>query len=358
MRRTRSTVCCALLLVAVIAVAGASRAAAAPNPFYGVVSGHYPTQEDFDRTARAGAGTFRLSILWKYIEPSPGVRNWYPMDKLVAMASRAGIHLLPTLFGVPSWISRDPSKPPIYNARQRAAWRRLLTDYASRYGTNGAFWRLYPEIPKLPIVTWEIWNEPNLGGFFGGKPNARQYARLLKISSSALRAGDPNAKVLTAGVFPYHTIKHTVDMVRYLNAFYRVRGVSNHFDALGIHPYARRPKLVLHWVRVARRIMRRHGDGRTPIWVTEFGWVTGGRRFGQSPLKSTFAQQAARLTRTYQLFEANASRLGIASAIWFSYTDIDAPGPDFWTDRAGLFQLNGQPKPSWYAFAHVAGGQP
>jgi hypothetical protein len=348
-----------LLLAAVLGAAGASRAAAAPNPFFGVAGGRYPTQTDMDRAAGAGAGTFRLAILWKYVEPSPGVRNWYPVDRLVAMAAGAGINLLPTLYGVPRWISRNPNRPPIYNAAQRAAWRRLLTDYASRYGTDGTFWSLYPTIPKRPIVNWEIWNEPNLGGFFGGKPNAGQFARLLRISFSALRAGDPNAKVLTAGVFPYHTIKHTVGMVRYLNAFYRVPGVSDYFDALGIHPYSRTPKLVLHWVRVARRIMRRHGDGGTPIWVTEFGWVTGGRGFKQSPLRSTFRQQAARLTRTYKLFEANAANLGIASAIWFSYTDIDAPGgPDFWTDRAGLFRLNGQPKPSWYAFARVAGGQP
>ena len=29
-----------------------------------------------------------------------------------------------------------------------------------------------------------------------------------------------------------------------------------------------------------------------------------------------------------------------------------------WTDRAGLFRLNGSPKPAWYAFASAAGGTP
>src|SRR5439155_25660847 len=122
------------------------------------------------------------------------------------------------LYSVPKWLDRDPPDPPIHSARARAAWQQLLTDYAARYGTSGTFWAANPQIPRHPITTWEIWNEPNLGGFFGGKPNPRGYARLLKISSTGLKAGDPAAQVLTAGFFPVHTIKHTVSMRDYLNA--------------------------------------------------------------------------------------------------------------------------------------------
>jgi hypothetical protein len=54
----------------------------------------------------------------------------------------------------------------------------------------------------------------------------------------------------------------------------------------------------------------------------------------------------------------DAARLGIERALWFSYTDHNSPGPDFWTDRAGLFTLSGSPKPAWYAFAIAAAGTP
>src|SRR5829696_7331591 len=51
-----------------------------------------------------------------------------------------------------------------------------------------------------------------------------------------------------------------------------------------IHPYPAQPKGVLRWAKVARRIMRRDGDGATPIWVATFGWVTGGAGFRVLPV--------------------------------------------------------------------------
>jgi hypothetical protein len=153
-------------------------------------------------------------------------------------------------------------------------------------------------------------------------------------------------------------------LVKYLNAMYRVPGAASAFDALGVHPYAATPKGVLHWVKVTRHIMRRHGDGAKPIWVSAFGWVTGGAGYRYSPLRATFRQQAAKLTRTYALLSRNAGRLGIASAIWFTYTDAHRSKKqrvtrrDFITDRMGLFTIKFRPKPSWFAFARAAGGTP
>jgi hypothetical protein len=147
-------------------------------------------------------------------------------------------------------------------------------------------------------------------------------------------------------------------MDRYLRAFYRVRGIKNAFDGLGLHPYSPSPKGVVHWVREARRLMRSHGDGGTPIWVTEFGWATGGLHLRRSPYRATRRQQARKLARTYRLFERRRAGLGLQSAFWFSFADYDAPGPDYWTSREGLFTLAGSPKPSWYAYAQVAGGTP
>lgn len=357
-RRGSSTATClALTAVCALLVAG-SQASVSANPFFGVVGVNYPTQSELNRAARGGVGVFRMQFYWGNTEPNPGDRVYATTDNLVVMAARAGLTLLPDLSGVPPWISRIPARPPIYSAAQRSAWRGVLTDYARRYGTNGTFWTLHPELPKRPITTWEIWNEPNLGGFWGGKPSARGFARLLKVSAAGLRAGDPSAQILTGGVFPFHTIRNTVDMTTYLNALYRVHGVKSSFDALGIHPYSPKPKGVIRWVRVARRIMRRHGDGGTPIWVSEFGWVTGGQKIQHSPVRTSFDQQAKRLSRTYGLFESKAASLGIASALWFSYTDHNTTGPAFWTDRAGLFTVGGRPKPSWFAFARVAGGTP
>jgi hypothetical protein len=344
--------------VAALVAGPTATAAAAPNPFYGVVGTYFPGQADLARVAGAGGGTFRTQIDWRYIEPTPGAPNFYNLDILVAEAAQLGVTLLPDLLGVPRWISRNSSRLPMRTAAQRQAWSGLLTEYARRYGTNGSLWAAHPELPKRPITTWEIWNEPNLGGSVGGKPSPRKYVKFLTLSSAALKAGDPAARVLSGGLFPYQQ-RNGITLTKYLNAMYKVPGAAASFDALGVHPFAAQPKGVLHWVRVTRRIMRKHGDGGKPIWVSAFGWVTGGVGFHFTPLRTTLRQQARKLTKAYRLLGRVAPRLGIASALWFTYTDGRYPSrPTLITDRMGLFTLKLRPKPSWAAFARAAGGTP
>jgi hypothetical protein len=351
----------AAVLTAATAIAmsaAASSAAAAPNPFYGVVANHFPTQAEVNQVATAGGGTIRVKIDWKFIAPQPDVRQYYWTDVLFAEGARAGVRILPEFADAPRWISRH-SRPPVSTAGQRSAWAGLLTDFARRYGTNGTLWDQYPDLPKRPVTTWEIWNEPNLGFSVGGRPNPRRFVALLRLSRDALKAGDPNAQVLVGGLFPYHTTRKTMDGGKYLNAMYRVPGAAQTFDALGIHPYASQPAGVLNWVRLTRKLMRRHGDGAKPIWVTAFGWVTGGVGKRVSKLFARPRKQAAKLTKAYRLLASHAGSLGIDSALWFTFTDgpIGKNGA-FLSDRAGLFSRNGKPKPSWFAFARAAGGTP
>jgi hypothetical protein len=349
-------------ICAIVAALFAAPAAAqaVPNPFYGVVGVHAPNQAELNRVAAAGAGTFRIQVDWRFLEPRPGVRDFGPTDLFFAQAAIAGIDALPDLLGVPKWLSRDRSRPPLRNARQRAAWSTLLSDLARRYGSNGTFWDAHPELPRRPVTTWEIWHEPNLKVFFGGKPSPRGFAKLLALSSAALKSADPAAQVVAGGIWPYRSERKEFDLVGFMKALYRVPGASGSFDALGIHPFASKPKGVLRLVAAARAIMRGHGDGAKPIWVTAFGWVTGGRGLKTPALRTTRREQAAKLTKTYGLLAANASSLGIARALWFSYTDRTKSkrAPDFLLGRAGLFSFNGKAKPSWSAFARVAGGTP
>jgi hypothetical protein len=348
----------ACVVAAVLVAAPAAAQAVTPNPFYGVDDIHFPYEGELNQVAAAGAGTVRTQIDWKFIERRPGVRSFYGTDVLFGGAAKAGITILPDLFLVPRWMSRDRTRIPVFTASQRDEWRTLLTDYALRYGTNGTFWTEHPEVPKRPVTTWEIWNEPNLGYFVGGKPSVRRYVRLLKISGEALRAGDPAAQVQIGGLFPYKTLHNTIPLVPYLKALYRVPGAADAFDILGIHPYAVRPAQVLQIVKVTRKIMSRHGDGAKPISASAFGWFTGGLGIRFTQLRTTLRQQAAKLTKTYSLLGSNAASLGIANAIWFTYTDNARHGPDVFLDRAGLLRVNGRPKPSWRAFSRVAGGTP
>ena len=69
-----------------------------------------------------------------------------------------------------------------------------------RYGPHGRFWSEHPEVPRDPIRTWQIWNEPNFK-YFVARPNPGEYGRLVKRSARAIHALDLGAKVVLGGLF-------------------------------------------------------------------------------------------------------------------------------------------------------------
>ena len=98
--------------------------------------------------------------------------------------------------------------------------------------------------------------------------------------------------------------------------------------------------------------MNRAGDEDGDIWISEVGWASGGRPSG---LTVGPERQAAYLTQTYELAAEARERLGLAGVIWFSLNDT--PGP-LWPGHCGLFELDGNPKPSWGALTRLTGGTP
>jgi len=241
---------------------------------------------------------------------------------------------------------------------ERVEWKRFVKDAARRYGPGGLFWTLHPELPEHPIVEWQSGNEPNLPFFFGGKVGVRRYRDLLKVTAQALRTVNPHVTVITAGIFHYETIPGSISMKAFLSRLYRLRGVRRWFDALALHPYSPRPKGVIATIRAARRIMRDARDARTPVWVTEVGWTTGGVGWRTNAFKATKRQQAKRLKQIYGMLRRHRE-LRVRRAFWHSFQDFDYPDrADPWTARMGLLTRRGARKPAWYAYARVAGGNP
>ena len=357
-RRGASILIC---LVAAAALAGASSdaQAAGGKQLFGVAFPGYPTSSEFQRISTGGVRTVRSQIYWGTVEPTPGARNWQVVDALVTDASRAGVKLLPFLYGTPPWASQNAAAPPIYSPAARTAWTTFVADLARRYGTSGTFWAAHPELLRTPIDIWQVWNEVNFHYFWGSQPSARGYADLVKLTRAGLRAGDPAAKVLLAGIVPYKTAgAGDVPGDNYLRRLFRVKGMGKQFDAVGIHPFGKRPRVVLGALRDARALLKA-AKVRAPIWVTEFGWTTGGQDYASSPLKATTAQQAQWVTTTYKRLGTQGKRLGVKRAFYYSLKDIDPSGVgDSWLHHMGLFAVDGQPKPAWFAYARAAGGTP
>ena len=318
-----------------------------------------PSGADFQRMRRLGVTSSRLHLYWGAIEYFAGLgfRNWTSFDRLVADAARAGIRVVPLLYGVPPFIAKNPSTPPLRSESERAKWRKFVFDAVRRYGPGGEFWAQNPELPRLPVTAWQVWNEPNLPVFFGGNVDVSKYRDLLRLTAVAIRAADQGATVITAGIFHHYTGSGSLSMRAFMVRFYRLAGVKQWFDVLALHPYARRPRGVVRAVRRGRRIMRRAKDRKTPVWVTEIGWTTGGAGWEKNAFRATGRQQAKWLRRTYWLFRVKR-RLRVERVFWHTYQDLHYPDkPDPWMARMGLLDRHGKRKPSWYAYAKAAGGR-
>jgi polysaccharide biosynthesis protein PslG len=337
-------------VVLICAWAPAADAARAPRPFYGVMAAQDPTASELARMGDGRVGTLRVNFVWSAVQPSESSPlNWSYYDAIIGGAASQGIEVLPTVYSSPPWAASRTNHPP--NKGHLEEFRAFVRAAAERYGAGGSFWVAHPSISPKPVVWWQLWNEPNFPNFWYRKPNPKQYVALLRVFHEAVKAGNPAGKVVLAGLFPTPAehVRGGINLDRYLTAIYRHHGKPL-FDAAAVHPYASRPSVSLDYIREARRIMARFGDKRSPIWVTEIGWASGG---AATPLTVGSRRQASYVRSTFRLLAKNRRRLKIAGVIWYSWRDL--PG-GIWFNHTGLFTQGYEAKPAWKAFVGLSGG--
>jgi hypothetical protein len=327
-----------------------------PSRFFGVSPNRgLPTADEFARMKRGGIRSYRIPMGWSSIWGRSGRLNWGYFDVQVALAAQAGIDVLPVVYSTPAWLASDPRTIPINTAGQRAVWAAFLREAVKRYGPKGAFWKLHPTLPKLPIRAWQIWNEEN-STWYTEPVSVSGYAKLLKISSKAIKKADRGAKVVTGGLYGRPKLPNTYYASGYLKRLYRIKGVKSSFDVLALHPYAADVRDMRSQITEIRTIMRNHGDKRTPLWLDEFGWGSGD---GKTSYEKGPQGQKQMLVAAYKVLKANWRRWKISRTYWFSWDDVPANEPAcFYCHSSGLFTSAGAPKPAWYGFVQVSRGKP
>jgi hypothetical protein len=331
-----------------------SAEAKVPRPFFGVeadpVIGPVPvpmSQADFHRMRSARLGTLRLDFNWAVIEPTAGApRDWSYYDKVVGRAARAQVGILAVLVGSPQFAAESSAYAPMTPAGQ-ASFKRFVGDVVRRYGHGGSFWRAHPRLPRRPIPAYQVWNEPNYPPHWSDQvpSSAPAYASLLKLIGGEIRRNDRRARIGLGGLLASST--RGPAGYRYLADLYRVKGIKRYFDAVAIHPYAEGAGGVEGELSRIRPVMRRYGDARTPVWISELGWATGG---GNPYFSTTPAGQAARLRAAFRVVLRSRARYHVTKLIWFSWRDRVGPAARGWEFYCGLFGVNGQAKPAWTAF--------
>ena len=345
------------LTLAASAPGAAAKGDPGASSLFGTTVIDLTTLEEFQRMSMGGLHSVRLNLYSGAVESRPGLRDWRLYDQMVGDAARGGVSIDPMLLGIPLWESANPVTLPIQNPGQEQQWFAFVRDVARRYGPGGYFWAQNPSIPARPMTNWEIWNEPNINEYTGlqTQVKASDFARVLRITRHALNAAGPGNRLVLGGLYRRPKPGHGVRMTRFLQRLYKLRRGEGLFDAVAIHPYAARARQILAVTRSARRVMDANGDGRTPIFISELGWTTGGNYWSQSLYRATLPEQAARISSTARLLLAHRRQLRLARVHWHTWRDVAGVG-DFWDKYMGLFTSDGKPKPAWTALTRVTGG--
>jgi hypothetical protein len=301
---------------------------------------------EWPRIARSGAASVRVAFYWRDAQPSgPGTADLSGSDATVLAAARRRVGVLPVVHSAPAWARIDPGDPAS-PPRDPRDYGRFLTALVARYGPQGTLWSEHPDVPRRPIRDWQVWNEPNLVGFWSEQPFAARYVRLLRVARAALRRADPGARAILAG------LPNGWDALRQI---YRAGGRSG-FDAVAIHPYTARPDRVPRFVRVARDVMHAFGDRRKPIWITEMCWPAAKGKVRDPIGIATGERGQARRVRTGLTALARArARLRIERVYWYSWLSTEARSSVFaWCGLRRLREGRVVSAPALRAFRRTA----
>ena len=394
MRRARRAL---LLALAGVAVGTASAHAAQPlsTGFNGGSASGPATSEPWLAEATfEGASMMRLNVLWSTVAPTRPKRpadpadpayRWSSLDAAVQRLSARRIGVLLTILDAPRW-AEGPGRPPPGDSAPAGSWRPNAT--ALREFAAAAARRYSGEYPDpltpgatLPRVRyWQAWNEPNLWLYLTPQWTRRRgayrlasapiYRALLNGVYAGVKRVRADDVVLSAGTAPYGDLGaggRRVSPVRFLRSLLCLGDRAlrplpcphpAHLDAIAHHPYspggpeshavspddAAVPDIarITRVLRAAERSHRVLPAGRKGVWVTEISWDS-----APPDPEGVPVQEHARWVEKadYVLW-----RQRVGTVLWLQIRDSPPRPSSAVTYQAGMFFLDGTPKPAADAF--------
>ncbi len=306
-----------------------------PTPGVNVALEQYDDEQlesTLSRIAGAGFAWVRQSFYWSHVERD----GWTDADRiLAALARHPELRLLAVLDDDP----HDPPDPDLFAA--------FAARFAARYAAQ--------------VDYYQIWDEPNLAAHWGGGAvNPPAYADLLARSARAIRAADPTAHILLAGLAPTAEAgPQNLSDPRYLEQLYRA-GAAPYFDVVAAKPYGfdtgpgdrRADEDVLNFSRLLllREVMVEHGDAAKPLWATHWGWNALPPGWEGSPSLWGQTDEQTQATRTVAALQRARAEWPWVGAMmldcWQPAVPLDDPHWGF-----ALLRPDGSPRPLYDALA-------
>lgn len=256
-------------------------------------------QQTFKMIQDAGIAWVKQQFPWEELEqPRKGQFfdtkysqvTWDKYDEIVKLAEDAGVQIIARLDRPPAWARSDkahPERPP------------------DNFDDYGDFVHAVATRYKGRVQHFQLWNEPNLGEEWTGKPDASEYVRLLKTGYTRVKEANPQAQVLSAPL-AINTEQGPVHLneLDYLDQMYQA-GAKAVFDILSANAYGMdkppgdpplKNTLNFRRVELLRQVMEKNGDAGKSVWFNEYGWNASPKEFAKEELiwqRVTEKQQAA-----------------------------------------------------------------
>ena len=360
----------AFLGVACASAPGVPEASPPPSPAYPILRTRSPeygiqaflwwdiayrTPQTIRAVRDMGFGWVKQGFAWRDIEGGKGGFDWYRSDEILRLAEEAGLNLLVRLDRQPLWAQADPNGEWLPNAPP--ADLRDFGDYcyavAARY--------------RGRVRAYQVWNEPTLAREWGDQPpDAAGYTALLKACYEAIKRGDPDAIVISAGLAPTGTdSSEAIPDDRFFREMYAA-GAGAYFDMLGVHApgfmnapevapetIEADPEIANRWmtfrhVEDIRRIMIENGDAAKQIAILEMGWTTdpANPAYSWYALKSE-EQKGEYLVRAYAYAREHWTPwVGIMSTVYMADPNWT---PDNEQYHWAITRPDGTPLPAYFA---------
>ena len=176
-----------------------------PDEFFGATDVWLPEegaqrQAHYDAMRAAGFGLIRQQLIWRNIEPvlGGGGYAWAETDRRALALARRGMRMTPALINPPAGAEAG-------GAQVDAAYAAMMGSLAERYGSRGSYWAENGHLDRdLAVRDYEVWQAGNAPwGAWDGTPSAAEYARTYGSTRDAIRAADPQGRVIASLVDRY-----------------------------------------------------------------------------------------------------------------------------------------------------------
>ena len=310
------------------------------SPDYGMQVFLYWQEEVADRDLKlvqdAGFRWVKQEIPWREVEGhAKGTWQWDIPDRLMDQIDAHNLNVIVRLGSQPAWAAAHTELPAVSPPDDLQDFYDYVFAVANRYQGR--------------VEAYQVWNEPNLAREWGGHPpNPAEYVDMLKVGYQAVKAADPKAIVISAGLAPTtRNDREAMPDLQFIQGMYDAGG-RPYFDALGVHaagfksPPETDPAMVsttpelnnndrasetlrrvysFRHVEDVRELMVRNGDAAKKVVVLEFGWTIDPRP--DSPYHwhaVTPEQQDKYLQRAYAFAEAHWQPwIGVMSLIYIAH---------------------------------------